>query len=216
VIWLDACFAAPVMCVWCLFSVEHALSCPRGGFLFVRHNEIRDSIAHLLKEICHDVCTEPGLQPLNGERMFYRSAVEDDGARLDIAACDFWRISHQRAYFDVRVFNPYTSYYRSSSLSSCFRRNEQQKRRAYDQRVHDVEMGCFLPLFFSAAGSCGPAANVVFGRLASCIATHKGKPYSPTLCWLRCHIGFSLIHSAVLCLYYVVAVLPPDICLTPQ
>ena len=34
------------------FTVEHALSCPRGGFLFVCHNDIRDSIAHL--QICQD------------------------------------------------------------------------------------------------------------------------------------------------------------------
>ena len=50
------------VCVVSFFTVEHALSCPRGGFLFVRHNEIRDCIAHLLKEICHDVCVEPVLQ----------------------------------------------------------------------------------------------------------------------------------------------------------
>jgi len=37
------------------FTVGHALSCTWGRFLFVHHNEIRDSIAHLLKEICHDV-----------------------------------------------------------------------------------------------------------------------------------------------------------------
>ena len=77
------------------FTVEHALSCPRGGFLFVRHNEICDSIAHLLKGICHDVCVEPGLQPLTGENLSYRSAVVDDGVRLDIAARGFWSISYQ-------------------------------------------------------------------------------------------------------------------------
>ena len=28
------------------FSVEHALSCPKGGFPFIRHNEIRDYTAY--------------------------------------------------------------------------------------------------------------------------------------------------------------------------
>ena len=59
-----------------------------GGFLFIRHNEIHDSTAYLHKEICHDICIEPDLQPLNGETMSYCSAVEDYGARLDIAAID--------------------------------------------------------------------------------------------------------------------------------
>jgi len=53
------------------FNNEHALSCPREGFLCVRHNDICDSIAHLHEEICHDVSVEPGLQPLTGGNLHY-------------------------------------------------------------------------------------------------------------------------------------------------
>ena len=63
-----------------------------------------------------------------------------------------------------------------------------------------MEMGCFSPLVSSAGGGCGTTAKVVLKRLASCIATHQGKSYSHTLCWLPSHIGFSLICSAILCL----------------
>ena len=37
------------------FSVDHALSCPKGGFPSIRHNEVRDITAELLSEVCHDV-----------------------------------------------------------------------------------------------------------------------------------------------------------------
>ena len=37
------------------FTVEHVLSCPRGGFPSIRHNEIRDITANLLTEVCRDV-----------------------------------------------------------------------------------------------------------------------------------------------------------------
>ena len=37
------------------FSVDHALSCSKGGFPSIRHNEIRDITATLLTEVCHDV-----------------------------------------------------------------------------------------------------------------------------------------------------------------
>ena len=48
--WMPA--LLPASCIYGVsFTVEHALSCPWGGFLFVRHNEICDSIAHLLKGI---------------------------------------------------------------------------------------------------------------------------------------------------------------------
>jgi len=43
---------------------------------------------------------------------------------------------------------------------------------AYEQRLRDVEVGCFSPLIFPAAGGCVPTADVVLKRLASCIATH--------------------------------------------
>ena len=49
------------------FSVDHALSCPKGGFPSIRHNEIRDLTANLLSEVCSDDSIEPDLQPLTGE-----------------------------------------------------------------------------------------------------------------------------------------------------
>ena len=43
------------------FSVEHALSCKKGGFPAIRHNELRDFTVNLLTEVCQDVCIEPHL-----------------------------------------------------------------------------------------------------------------------------------------------------------
>ena len=51
------------------FSVEHALSCAKGGFPSIRHNEIRDITATLLTEVCHDVCVEPDLQPVAADQL---------------------------------------------------------------------------------------------------------------------------------------------------
>ena len=66
------------------FSIEHALSCPKGGFPSIQHNEIRD----LLTEVCNDVCIEPELLPIDGEVFTGTSSYCQDGARLDIAG--FW------------------------------------------------------------------------------------------------------------------------------
>ena len=68
------------------FSVEHALSCAKGGFPSIRHNEIRILTATLLTEVCHNVSIEPGLQPVPNETLMSASANRQDGARLDIAA----------------------------------------------------------------------------------------------------------------------------------
>ena len=68
------------------FTVDHALSCPCGGLPSLRHNEIRDVTADLLNEVCHNVCTEPELQPLSGELLSHRTANTEDGGRLDVKA----------------------------------------------------------------------------------------------------------------------------------
>ena len=46
------------------FGVHHALSCPKGGFPSISHNEVRDITASLLSEVCHNVVIKPYLQPL--------------------------------------------------------------------------------------------------------------------------------------------------------
>ena len=171
-----------------------------GGFPSIRHNEIRDLTAHLMSEVCHNVGIEPELQPLTGERLHFRSVNVEDGDRLDVRAARASGVLIDRVhFFDVRVFNPLAPTYQNLSLASSYRRNEQEKRRAYDQRVREVERGSFSPLVFSASGGMGPTARVVYKKLASMIATKHEKPYSQTIHWLRCRLCFSLLRSAVMC-----------------
>ena len=45
------------------FTMEHAFSCSYGDFPSVQHNDIRDTTACLLSEVCHKVTLEPSLMP---------------------------------------------------------------------------------------------------------------------------------------------------------
>ena len=142
------------------FTVEHSLSCPKGGFPTIRHNEVRDTVAGWMSEVCNDVCVEPPLQPLTGEALSGASAITEDGARLDIAANGFWGGRHDRAFFDVRIFNPYAPSNHQPTLAATYRKHEQCKKRAYEQRVREVERGSFTPLVLSLTGGLGAAADV--------------------------------------------------------
>ena len=71
------------------FTVEHALSCSRGGYVSLRHNEVRDLLTDLLSDTCKNVTAEPHLQPVCGERFQSASAITADEARLNIQAGDF-------------------------------------------------------------------------------------------------------------------------------
>ena len=182
------------------FSIDHALSCPKGGFPSVRHNEIRDLTANLLTEVCSNVCTEPDLQPITGEALTWATSNTQDGARLDIAANGFWGGRFERTYWDVRVFNPHAPSHQQSSLSTCYRKQESLKKRAYEQRVREVEHASFTPLIFSATGGMASEATVFYKRLASRLATKWDHSYSSTLSWLRCRLSISLLRSAIQCI----------------
>ena len=66
-----------------LFTIAHALSCPTGGYPSIRHNELHDITADLLKEVCSDVTVEPSLQPLTGEVLSMRTSIRGEEVRLD-------------------------------------------------------------------------------------------------------------------------------------
>ena len=179
------------------FSVEHVLSCAKGGFPSIRHNEIRDLTATLLTEVCHDVCIEPGLQPISNEILTGATTNTQDGARLDIAANGFWGGTYEKTFLDVRVFNPHAPSNRRIPLSSCYRKHEQTKKRMYEQRCREVEHASFTPLVMSATGGLAKEATIFYKRLASMLASKWDTSYSSTLCWLRCRLAFSLLRSAI-------------------
>ena len=140
---------------------------------------------------------EPELQPVAGEVLSGATANSQDGARLDIAANGFWGGTFQRTYFDVRVFNPLAPSNNQTSLSSCYKKHEREKRRAYGQRIQDVEHASFTPLVLSATGGMASEASVFYKRLASLLAAKWDNSYSSTLCWLRCRLAFSLLRSSI-------------------
>ena len=43
------------------FTVDHAISCLKGGFIHRRHDELQDIVANLLDEVAYDVRVEPHL-----------------------------------------------------------------------------------------------------------------------------------------------------------
>ena len=102
---------------------------------------------------------KPHLQLLTGKVISHNSAITDDGARLDVAVYGFWGGRFEKAFVDVRVFNPCAQSNHWSPLASVYRRHEQEKRRQYEQRIREVEHATFTPLVMSTTGGMGRAAT---------------------------------------------------------
>jgi len=73
-----------------------------------------------------------------------------------------------------------------------YHRNE-NKKRAYDECVPNVEHGTFTPLVFSVAGGMGPIATTFYRQLASLFSDKTHQTYNQTIRWLRCSLSFSLL-----------------------
>ena len=182
------------------FTVCHALSCSSGGFPSIRHNELRDVTARLLKRVSYQVAVEPHLQPLSGEQLRYRSAIADDQVRLDVVVSGIWGGRFERTYIDVRVFNPHAPLNRSDALAASYTHHERENRRAYEQRIREVEHSSFVHAVFSTTGGMGKSATSLFKKIALLLAEKSGDAYSTIMASLRCQISFSLIHSSIMCL----------------
>ena len=84
------------------------MSCKKGDFVTLRHNTLRDITGALLEEVCQDVAIELILQPVTDNNLAPSTTNTNDGARLDVSARSFW-ITGQKAFFNVRVFDPNAS-----------------------------------------------------------------------------------------------------------
>ena len=122
------------------------MSCKKGGLVSIRHNDIRDLTAKILREVCNDVEVEAKLIPLTGEQLQYRLAITGDEARLDIRARSFW-VRGQEAFLDIRVFNSNANGYLNAALPRCHEINEKEKKRNYNNRILQIEQGTFTPIY---------------------------------------------------------------------
>ena len=138
--------------------------CKTGGFVSLRHNELCDLTGNMLREACRNVEVEPLLR--------YQTSIKEDNARLDLSALGFWRRG-EKAVFDIRVFDPVAQSHFNQNLQTSHLRQENEKRRQYEERVLHVKHASFTPLVFTIAGGMGKAAQTCFSRLAEMLAVKR-------------------------------------------
>ena len=83
-------------------SIDHALSCKKGGYVVMRHNTIRNIEAKLMENVAKDVQIEPKLLPVDGSEV---TGNVGDQSRLDISARGIWG-QQEKTFFDVRIAHP--------------------------------------------------------------------------------------------------------------
>ena len=180
------------------YSITHSLTCKNGGFVILRHNVVRDSMAELLAEVCKDVRVEPPLLKVTGEILPDSTNVAD-GARADVSAVGFWT-PMSRAFFDIVVLNPLAPSNRIKKIDQMYDHYEKGKKRSYNARILQVDRGTFTPLVFSCSGGMGPEAATMLKRLAEKRCLKRRENYSEVVNFLRRRFRFDILRSCVLSL----------------
>ena len=181
------------------FAMSHALHCAKGGYTHLRHNEIRDTFAKLLGDVCNDVEIEPKLQPLEGETFDNKSTSTEDEARLDIKANGLFDSRFCRTFFDVKIFNPFANSC-PKQIQEAYKHHEASKKRKYEQRIINVEKSSFSPLVFATTGGAGPSASKIITRLAVKLSDITSEPYADVVSFIRTKVSFALLRSSILCI----------------
>ena len=179
-------------------NLNHALICKRGGYVSIRHNQIRDLESSMLSEVCKDVKTEPPLIPLTNER-FPPSTNTSESARLDISARGVWN-AMDKSFFDIRVFHPGSTSNSTMTPPQMYRKHEEEKKRTYNKRIIDVEKSTFTPLVFSTTGGMGKEAESFHKRLATLISNKRNILYSEAMSYIRRRLRFCLLKATLMAL----------------
>ena len=141
----------------------------------MRHNRIRDVGAELMKEVCHDVQTEPELLPIEGDGPANSGNIRDK-ARLDMSGLGVWG-TYEKTFLDIRIMHPNCATYSNMSIEKIYCKHEREKKRHYNERVMQVEKGTFTPIVGSTFGGMGNEANRHHKRIATLIAQKRNEQY---------------------------------------
>jgi hypothetical protein len=76
-----------------------------------------------------------------------------------------------------------------------FMEHENKKRRKYQQRVLDVEMGFLRPLVFGTNGGMGIEGQMFLKQLAQKLAEKDNERYAVVIACLRTRISFVILRS---------------------
>ena len=175
-------------------NVDHTLICRKGGYVFMRHNALRDLNAELQQEVCKDVVVEPNLLLLESETTI--DGTTADRARPDISSRGIWS-TFERTFFDVCVLHPNSPSYQSTSITSLYDKHEKKKMQKYGQRILTVEKGSFTPLIYTTTGGWGPQATAYLKRISTLIANKRNEDYHHVISHIRTRVRFALLKSVL-------------------
>ena len=103
------------------------------------------------------------LMPLDNNLM--RNGNNAENARLDVSGIGVWG-PFERTFLDIRVMHPNAPSYVDKSIDQVYTPLEKEKKRAYNERMTQMEKGTLTPIVMSTSGGVGNEADRHLKRIA--------------------------------------------------
>jgi hypothetical protein len=178
------------------FSVEHALTCKKGGLIVQRHDNLK-FVWHKLSSIALSqsaVSDEPFIHTVRDVQKAGETGSDPaSDLRGDVSVRGFWG-KGVTTIFDLQVINTDAPSNRRLSPLKCLERGEKAKKKKYNAKCLDQHR-TFVPLVFSVDGLRGPEAAAATKQLASHLSIKWKRPFSETCGYVRSQLSLSLARS---------------------
>jgi hypothetical protein len=183
------------------FTVEHAMSCAKGGLVLLRHNDIAAEWGSL----CAQALTHSAVsaEPLIHSRRDVvvagaTGALPDPDLRGDVGVHGFWAAGTQ-AIFDVRVTDTDAPSQRNMDPAKILKKHEKAKKAKYND-LCIARRRTFTPLVFTVDGLHGVEASAAMKRVATLLKDKWCQPFSQVAGYVRSRLSVALARSTSRCL----------------
>ncbi|KAL7528270.1 hypothetical protein ACHAXR_002356 [Thalassiosira sp. AJA248-18] len=193
----------------CRFTIEHGLSCKKGGLLVQMHGDARDEAgelaamaltrSHVSYEplIFYDRGVTATQQPeaeavaIEREVRVSRDNTAGEEARGDISVHGLWKKS-STCILDMRITDTDSMSYESSTSSEVSEKAAKNKKENYLDACIERRRS-FTLLVYSVDGMACSEAKAFKKRIASFLSGEHGRPYSEMVGFVRQRISLAVI-----------------------
>ena len=178
-------------------SIDHTLSCKKGGYVIMRHNKVRDLEAELMGEVCHNVQTEPELLPIDENHYLNRSTTATgERSRPDVSGVGVHG-AYDKTFLDIIITHPNCPSNVNKPTDQIYRTKEREKKYKYNERILQIEKASFTPIVGSTFGGWGNEANRHHKRIATLLANKNNENYADVINHIRTRLRFCVLKSVL-------------------
>ena len=188
------------------FTVEHGLSCKKGGLVGIRHDDVRDEAGALaaMALTSSKVTYEPKIFYSRNLKTSQSNADQpnpqqaNDEARGDVLVHGLW-VKGSGCVLDIRVTDTDARSYQSSSSQKVLERAAKVKKAKYNDACLEMRRS-FMPLVYSVDGLACKEARAFEKRVASLLATKWNRSYSEMAGFVKSRMSLAIIRSTTMLL----------------